>query len=127
MECNKKPKYSIDGIADIIGSKWNLLIVWHLHTGVLRFTELQNQMCSVNSKTITKHLRDLERHAIITRKVYPEVPPRVEYSLTERGRALLPIIEAMLEWGGAYLPAGLAEARRAPLAEAVPEQDRVTP
>jgi DNA-binding HxlR family transcriptional regulator len=61
-------------------------------------------MCSVNSKTITKHLRDLEGHGIISRQVYAEVPPRVEYSLTERGRTLLPIIEAMLEWGGKYLP-----------------------
>ena len=103
MKRDKKPKCSIDGIVDIIGSKWNLLIVWHLRTGVLRFTELQNRMCGVNSKTITKHLRDLERHAIIARKVYPEVPPRVEYSLTVRGCALLPVIEAMLEWGGAHL------------------------
>jgi len=104
MKCDKKPKCSIEGIVDIIGSKWNLFIIWHLRTGVLRFTELQSRMCGVNSKTITKHLRDLEKQMIIDRKVYPEVPPRVEYTLTARGRALLPIIEAMLEWGGRYLP-----------------------
>jgi len=109
MKCEKTTKCSIDRIVDITGNKWNLFIVWHLRTGVLRFTELQNRMCGVNSKTITKHLRDLEKHAIIERQVFPEVPPRVEYSLTGRGRALLPIIEAMLEWGGKYLPTGQAD------------------
>jgi len=104
MRCEKTPKCSIDKVVGIIGNKGNLFILWHLRTGVLRFTELQNRMCSVNSKTITKHLRDLEGHGIISRQVYAEVPPRVEYSLTERGRTLLPVIEAMLEWGGKYLP-----------------------
>ena len=104
MKCEKTPKCSIDSVVGIIGNKGNLFIIWHLRAGVLRFTELQNRMCSVNSKTITKHLRDLEEHGIISRRVYAEVPPRVEYSLTERGRTLLPVIEAMLEWGGKYLP-----------------------
>ncbi len=104
MNCEKKPKCNIESIIDIIGKKWNLMIIWHLRTGVLRFTELQHGICNVNSKTITKHLRDLEDHAVITRKVYAEVPPRVEYALTERGEALLPIIESMLEWGGTHLP-----------------------
>lgn len=106
MNGEKTPKCSIENIVDIIGSKWNLFIIWHLRTKKLRFTELQNRMCGINSKTITKHLRDLERFTIIDRQVYPEVPPRVEYSLTERGKALLPIIEAMLEWGGEYLHPG---------------------
>jgi DNA-binding HxlR family transcriptional regulator len=104
MKCENPPKCSIDKVVGIIGNKGNLFIIWHLRTGLLRFTELQNRMCQVNSKTITKHLRDLEGHGIISRQVFAEVPPRVEYSLTERGRTLLPIIEAMLEWGGKYLP-----------------------
>jgi DNA-binding HxlR family transcriptional regulator len=104
MKCENPPKCSIDKVVGIIGNKGNLFIIWHLRTKLLRFTELQNRMCSVNSKTITKHLRDLEGHGIISRQVFAEVPPRVEYSLTERGRTLLPIIEAMLEWGGKYLP-----------------------
>jgi DNA-binding HxlR family transcriptional regulator len=103
MKCEKTTKCSIDRIVDIIGNKWNLYIIWHLRTDVLRFTELQNRMCGINSKTITKHLRDLEHHAIIERQVFPEVPPRVEYSLSGRGRALLPVIGTMLEWGGKYL------------------------
>jgi DNA-binding HxlR family transcriptional regulator len=104
MKCEKTPKCSIDSVVGIIGNKGNLIIIWHLSAGLLRFSELQNRMCRVNSKTITKHLRDLEGHGIISRRIYAEVPPRVEYSLTERGRTLLPIIEAMLEWGGKYLP-----------------------
>jgi DNA-binding HxlR family transcriptional regulator len=104
MKCEKIQRCSIDRVVEIIGNKGNLIIIWHLRTGLLRFTELQNRMCKVNSKTITKHLRDLERHEIINRQVYAEVPPRVEYSLTDRGKTLLPIIESMLEWGGKYLP-----------------------
>ena len=109
MKCEKKPRCNIESIVDIIGSKWNLLIVWHLGGRVIRFTELQHRMCGVNSKTVTKHLRDLEQHGVITRKVYAEVPPRVEYALTGRGEALLPIIGSMLEWGGAHLPAAQEE------------------
>lgn len=104
MKCDKTIKCSINRIADIMGSKWNIAIVWHLRSGALRFTALQSRICNVNSKTITTHLRDLEKYEIITRKVYPEVPPRVEYTLTEKGDALIPIIEAMLEWGGKHLP-----------------------
>jgi DNA-binding HxlR family transcriptional regulator len=111
MKCEKTSKCSIDSIVDILGSKWNLIIIWHLRTKKLRFTELQGRMCGVNSKTLTTHLRDLERHAIIGREVYPEVPPRVEYSLSERGKALQPIMEAMLEWGGKYLQTGQEDSR----------------
>jgi DNA-binding HxlR family transcriptional regulator len=114
MKCEKKTKCSIENIVDIMGKKWNLVIVWHLRTGVQRFTELQRQLCDVNSKTVTKHLRDLERYGVVTRQVFPEVPPRVEYALTERGEALVPIIESMLEWGGRYLPVPEAQAGTVP-------------
>lgn len=125
MNGEKTPKCSIENIVDIIGSKWNLFIIWHLRTKKLRFTELQNRMCGINSKTITKHLRDLERFTIIDRQVYPEVPPRVEYSLTERGKALLPIIEAMLEWGGEYLHPGQEESLcMKPTKETIGEKSR---
>lgn len=105
MKLDKAHICSKNGIFNIIGSRWNLALIWHLRTGVLRFTEIQARSCEANPKTITKHLRDLEHYAIINRKVFAEVPPRVEYSLTERGRALLPIIDAIVEWGGTYLPA----------------------
>jgi len=86
-------------VLEIIGSKWNLFIIWSLKDGTLRFSELQKTMNDVNSKTVTKHLRDLEKIRIVTRTVYPEVPPRVEYTLTEQGLAFLPIFEAIRKWG----------------------------
>jgi len=121
MNCEKKPRCNLESIVDIIGKKWNLLIIWHLRGDVLRFTKLQYRICNVNSKTITKHLRDLEQHGVITRKVFAEVPPRVEYALTERGAALLPIIESMLEWGGAYPSAEQEEGRPTPAGAAIAE------
>ena len=99
----KKHICKFDSVVDIIGRKWNLIIIWHLRTGTLRFSGLQSLMCGINSKTITKHLRDLEKNSIISRRVFPEVPPRVEYTLTEQGKAVLPIIEAMMIWGDTYL------------------------
>jgi DNA-binding HxlR family transcriptional regulator len=83
---------------NIIGNKWNLFIIWSLKDGTLRFSELQKKMGDVNSKTITKHLRDLQKSKIVTRTVYPEVPPRVEYTLTEHGLAFLPVFEAIRKW-----------------------------
>jgi DNA-binding HxlR family transcriptional regulator len=90
-------------VMSIIGNKWNLLIIWHLKDQTLRFTELQKKMYNINPKTITKHLRDLEENKIIKRVVYAEVPPRVEYSLTDAGIAFIPILESILEWGSQYM------------------------
>ena len=99
LESENKAHQEFTRVLDIIGSKWNLFIIWSLKDGTLRFTELQKAMRDVNSKTITKHLRDLEKAKIVTRKVYPEVPPRVEYTLTEQGLAFLPVFEAIRKWG----------------------------
>ncbi len=100
MECENKDKCKTNiATMEIIGSKWNLGIIWYLSDGTLRFTELQKKMNNINPKTITKHLRDLERNKIIKRVVYPEVPPRVEYSLTEQGMGFIPILESIIEWG----------------------------
>ena len=93
-KCNVK----IDEYVEVFGSKWNLVIITHLHASTLRYTELQNKMYGVNAKTITTHLRKLEEYGIIERKIYAEVPPKVEYSLTNRGKALLHVLEAMSEW-----------------------------
>ena len=83
----------------ILGSHWNLLIIWHLRGGALRFMELQKRMDNVNSKTLTVHLRDLENFHIIERIVYPEVPLHVEYSLTEHGKAIIPVFSIIKKWG----------------------------
>lgn len=105
MSVSKKKNSScfIDLFVAILGSKWKPCIIWHLRNGPQRFTELQKKMNDVNSKTITTHLRELENLKIISRVVYPEVPPRVEYSLTDYGKALFPVYDAMLTWSIYYL------------------------
>ncbi|PKL59163.1 MAG: transcriptional regulator, partial [Methanomicrobiales archaeon HGW-Methanomicrobiales-4] len=67
VESDKKCPCRVDTVVDIIGKKWNLITIWHLRSSTLRFSELQRRMCGINSKTITKHLRDLEKNLIITR------------------------------------------------------------
>jgi DNA-binding HxlR family transcriptional regulator len=99
MKDENNRKCGMDTALKIIGSKWNLVIIWSLKDKTLRYTELQKSLGDVNSKTITKHLRILEENKIITRSVYAEVPPRVEYSLTENGRAFIPIFDKIHEWG----------------------------
>jgi DNA-binding HxlR family transcriptional regulator len=103
MGINMKFENGVE-MGEVLGSKWNLLIICSLREETLRFTELQKRLGDVNSKTVTDHLRVLERYHVINRVVFAEVPPRVEYSLTEHGRAVLPVFEAMLAWG-ASLPA----------------------
>lgn len=98
MKSEKESKCNVNEYVEVFGSKWNLLIISHLQENTLRYTELQKRMYGINAKTITTHLRKLEEYAIIERKIYPEVPPRVEYSLTECGKALLPVLKAMSEW-----------------------------
>ncbi len=99
MKCEKQDKFWYDITFEIIGSKWNLSIIGVLREGPKRFTELQKKMCGANSKTITNHLKFLEKHKIITRTVYPEVPPRVEYNLTDLGKNFVPILMAIKDWG----------------------------
>ncbi|MFZ7101226.1 MAG: winged helix-turn-helix transcriptional regulator [Peptococcaceae bacterium] len=86
----------------IIGGKWTILILYHLSKGILRFGELNRLMPSMTQSTLTKELRSLESYHLIKRKVYPEVPPKVEYSLTEIGIKLLPVIEGLAQWGNEY-------------------------
>lgn len=86
-----------------MGSRWNILIIWHLRDHALRFTDLQKRMHGVNSNTLTIHLRELEAQKILSRTVFPEIPPRVEYALTGYGKALFPVFEAIREWGLQYL------------------------
>ncbi len=104
MESENKAHLHFNKVLEIIGSKWNLFIIWSLKDGKLRFSELQRRMGDVNSKTITKHLRDLEENKIITRTVYPEVPPRVEYALTPHGKAFLPVFNTIREWAESLTP-----------------------
>ena len=86
----------------LIGSKWKLLIMRNLLARPWRFNELQKDLAGISQKVLTDSLRALEADGIITRTVYPEVPPRVEYTLTELGYSLKPILDAMWNWGEEY-------------------------
>jgi DNA-binding HxlR family transcriptional regulator len=83
----------------VVGFRWTLLIIRDLISGPLRFTEIERSLRRANPKMITTRLRELEQSGLVSRTVYAEVPPRVEYALTERGRALRPVINALREWG----------------------------
>ena len=97
------PACPVETCAVLIGSKWRLLIMRDLleHES-LRFKELQRSVGNVSQKVLTSNLRDMENSGLIVRRVYAEVPPRVEYSLTETGRSLEPILDAMWAWGEDY-------------------------
>ena len=101
----KKKNYNnyVDLAFDIIGAKWKILIIWELRENEKRFREIQKSIGKITDKMLTKQLRELEIAELILRKVYPEVPPRVEYSLTLLGKSILPVIEMLEEWGKQYL------------------------
>lgn len=86
----------------LIGSKWKLLIIRNLLARPWRFNELKKDLEGISQKVLTDSLRSMEADGIITRTVYPEVPPRVEYALTELGKSLKPILDSMRAWGEAY-------------------------
>lgn len=89
----------------IISGKWKAVILWHLgFEGPHRFGELQRLFHNLSNRILTKQLRELEQDGIIYREVYPEVPPKVEYRITDFGKTLLPIIEALFQWGKSNMP-----------------------
>ena len=92
----------VEATLDLIGGKYKALILWHLSEGTLRFSEL-NKRISATPKMLTQQLRELENHQLVHREVYPVIPPKVEYSLTDLGKSLMPILVAMRDWGADYL------------------------
>ena len=92
----------VEYTASIMGNKWKCLILRELLTGTKRYNELTKAIVGVSSKVLTENLRELEKDGILSRKVYPEVPPKVEYSLTKKGEDLKPIIDKMQEYGMKY-------------------------
>ncbi len=86
----------------IIGGKWKMLILWRLREASMRYGELRKSLPKVTHKMLTQQLRELESDEIIIRKVYPEVPPKVEYSLTLLGKSVIPVIDLLNEWGEEY-------------------------
>jgi DNA-binding HxlR family transcriptional regulator len=90
---------TVERAAEVISGKWMTLILRDLLSGSKRFGELRYSLAGISPKTLTDRLRELERHGVVTRTVYPEVPPRVEYTLTDKGHALGAVIHAMAQWG----------------------------
>lgn len=89
----------------VIGGKWKPVIIFCIVNGVDRFGALQRAIPNITKQMLTKQLRELEADGLVTRTVYPQVPPRVDYALTGKGRSILPVIEAMKAWGGAQVSA----------------------
>lgn len=96
------PECPVATTAQLVGSKWKLLILRNLLQRPWRFNELRKSLEGISQKVLTDSLRSMEDDGIITRTVYPEVPPRVEYALSELGESMRPIITAMEQWGSAY-------------------------
>lgn len=97
------PECPVAVTVQLIGNKWKLLIIRNLLARPWRFNELQKDMEGISQKVLTDSLRSMEADGLITRTVYPEVPPRVEYSLSPLGESLKPILDAMKAWGQAYM------------------------
>ncbi len=102
MEGKTLPACPVETTLTLIGDKWKVLILRDLLPGTKRFGELKRSLGGVSQKVLTAQLRQMEAGGLLTRTVYPEVPPRVEYALTELGYSLKPILDAMQSWGEAY-------------------------
>ncbi len=102
METKTLPACPVETTLMLISSRWKVLIIRDLLGGTKRFGELKKSIQGISQKVLTSHLRDMEAGGLLTRKVYPEVPPRVEYTLMETGLSLKPVLDSMVEWGMNY-------------------------
>lgn len=96
------PECPVEMTLQLIGDKWKVLIIRDLLTGTKRFSELMRSVTGITQKVLTSNLRSMEADGLVNRKVYPQVPPKVEYSLTETGLSLKPILDSMVQWGTEY-------------------------
>ncbi len=102
-KCAKYEKCPMVLVQDIISGKWKILILWYLSYSKLRFSDIQRKLPNVSQKVLSRQLKSLEEANVIHRKVYPVIPPKVEYSLTDVGKKLIPILEMMHKFGTEYL------------------------
>ena len=102
LKIKNLPACPVETTLTLIGDKWKVLILRDLMPGTKRFGELKKSVGGVSQKVLTAQLRDMEENGLVNRKVYAEVPPRVEYSLTETGRSLKPLLDVMANWGVQY-------------------------
>jgi len=96
-----KPHYNcpVQATVNAISGKWKVQIIWHLSFGTLRFAKLRNKLKGVSEKVLTEQLRQLETDGVVARAVTPSIPPRVDYSLTPAGKALIPTMQQLCDWG----------------------------
>ena len=102
MQFEELPKCPVEVTLKLIGDKWKALIIRDLLTGTKRFGELKKSVEGITQKVLTSNLRSLEKDGLVERKVYSEIPPRVEYTLTDVGYSLMPVLNAMASWGTDY-------------------------
>ncbi len=101
---NNFPGCPVESTLSLLDGKWKGVILYHLITeGTLRFSELQRRLSSVTQRMLTKQLREMEEAGIVSRTVFPVVPPRVDYALTPLGRSLEPVVQALLQWGETHV------------------------
>ncbi len=101
-ECVDMNQCPVTAAIDVIGGKWTIIILYHLRGKTLRFGELKREIPKITQKMLTHQLRELEAHKLLTRKVYAEVPPRVEYTPTKLADKLNPALDLLCEWGAEY-------------------------
>lgn len=99
---NSPSSCHVDTTLQVIGGKWKPVILWHLTQQTLRFSELEKRIHGITQKMLTQQLREMEHDRLITRTVYPQVPPKVEYALTEHGKSLQSVLRALSDWGSAH-------------------------
>ena len=102
MDVTHDYRCGVEVTLNLIGGKWKGLILWHLCQRTLRFSQLRRRVVGITQKMLTQQLRELERDGLVHREVYAEVPPRVEYSMTEKGETLKPLLQEMCRWGQEY-------------------------
>ena len=106
QRCKSTFNCPVEATIQLIGGKYKAVILWHLMNDTLRYSELHRKIPKATDKMLAQQLRELERDGLISRTVYPVVPPKTEYSLTDFGKSLVPILDAMCDWGTEYLQKG---------------------
>ena len=124
--CDQSSRCPVEACLEIIGGKWKGVILFHLLGGKNRFNELQRLLPNVTQRILVRQLRELEADRIVVRTVYPEVPPKVEYSLSESGMTLEPILRMLREWGVKYLDQELEFVRQPNKEGFLPNSSRIS-
>lgn len=102
-QCKSQYHCPVEATIDLVGGKYKAVILWHLIDQTLRFNEMQKLVPQATAKMLTQQLRELEADGLLIRVIYPVIPPKVEYSLSDFGKSIIPILDVMCNWGTSYL------------------------